>query len=375
MAQKTIDFYIFDKDEVSGTLIENYLKNVQFPYQIHKYNEFDKSLLSKDSDSFKYIFLNVSQSDSVIFDTVQECALNPKNIFFMMSAEPSTDLYIKSLRVGVKEFLKKPLEKDTFISAVYNNFNKNMIAQGKIIKHGSRILSVTSLEKNCGKTFFSINLASELAFLSTEKVLLIDFNDNLNSVTFTLDLDQQFDTQYFVQNLTEENAPKLLPKLYRYNKSNLYIMSGCMYKASVGKSISGDNLQNFFDIVKKYFRYIVIDVNRDMKKTSHSIYGNSDMIFYVVSPNVAANSRNKNDIDANFDRRKFKVVLNKYRDKDENRVPELEKVLAREIFYKVPVNLSVTVGNGKGRTIREINEKLDILKKFNKLARYIIARV
>ncbi|MGM9993242.1 MAG: CpaE family protein [Candidatus Avigastranaerophilus sp.] len=376
MTKKVIQFLIFDEDELSGTLIENYLKDVKFPFEIYKFNKFDKSKIKNDDLFYKFIFINITKRDFDILDDISICSTNSKNIFFMMSSEPTTDLYIKVLRAGTKEFLRKPLEKDSFLAAVKNNYREEMIKDEKTKKRGAKIIAVTSLEKNCGKTFSAINIASELAYVVKDRVLLMDFNENLNNVTFSLNIDQKHDTHYYIDNITEENAGKILLEVYKYKDLPLYIMSSCMYKAQRNKILTADNFQNFLDIVKRYFRYIVIDVNNDIEITTKAIFGNTDMIFYLITPNIAANSRNKSHIDVNFDKKKFRIILNKYRDKDESRIGEIENILGREIFYKIPINLSVTMGAGsQGKTIREINATSDIAKKYNQLAKYIISRV
>lgn len=376
MEQNAIHFFIFDKDELSATLIENYLKSVSFPYQLHKFTEFDSSIITKDEGFYKFIFLNVTKEDPFVLDKVKECSANHKNIFFMMSSDPTTDLYIKALRAGAREFLRKPIEKDSFLSSIDNNYNPNMLLPAKTPKRGSRIIAATSIEKNCGKTFFAINLAYELAYISKEKVLLIDFNENLNNITFVLDIDQEFDTNYFVENINESNAKQFLPKVYKYKDLPLFIMSSCMYRAQTKINLTTNNVQNFFDAVKKYFRYIVIDVNSDIDKINNIIFENTDMIFYLISANVAANSRNKSYINTAFDKKKFRIILNKFREKDEVKLTEIENVLGREIFYKLPINLSFNIGfNNKGKTIREINPELDIVKKYSNLAKYVISRV
>lgn len=376
MTKKVIQFLIFDEDELSGTLMENYLKDVKFPFEIYKFNKFDKSKIKNDDLFYKFIFINITKRDLDILDDISICSTNSKNIFFMMSSEPTTDLYIKVLRAGAKEFLRKPLEKDSFLAAVKNNYREEMTKDEKTKKRGAKIIAVTSLEKNCGKTFSVINIASELAYVVKDRVLLMDFNENLNNVTFALDIDQKHDTNYFIDNITEENAGTMLPSVYKYKDLPLYIMSSCMYKSQKNKILTADNFQNFLDIVKRYFRYIIIDVNNDIERTTKTIFGNTDMIFYMITPNIAANSRNKNHIDVNFDKKKFRIILNKYRDKDESRIGEIENILGREIFYKIPLNLSVTIGSGtKGRTIREINANSDIARKYNQLAKYIISRV
>ena len=372
MEVTNIKILIFDQDDLSRTLIENYLKECDFPYEICRYNEFDKALI-KGELSYKFIFMDVSKRNISVLDDVKILSTNPKNIFFIISSELSTDIYVKALRSGAKEYLRKPLAKAEFLTAIKNQYKKEMLAPVKDDK--SKIIAVTSYERGCGKTFFSINIARELAGITRERVLLIDFNDNLNNVTFSLDIDPVLDTNYYIQNINENNAKMLFSKVFNYKKSSLYIISNGLYKSS-GTRLAFDNVQNFFNQAKKYFKYIVVDVNLSLDVTNETIFNNSDIIFYIISSSLTANQRSSRFISTNLAHKRIRILLNKYRAKDELKLNDIETILKREIFYRIPMNLMVTsAASNRGKTIREINPDLDIVKSYNKIARYIVNRV
>lgn len=375
MNQNELQIFIFDKDELSGTLIENYLKEFSFSYAIHKYSTFDKNVFKSFENCNNFVFADINKDNTDILEDIAVLATNPKNIFCLMSSEPTTDLYIKALRAGLREFLRKPLEKESFVAAINNNYKENL-SGSKTSKRSSKIIAVTSAESKSGKTFFAINTAAELAYTIKDKVLLIDLNDNLNNVTYTLDIDYTYDTEYFVEHTNEENVKSMLDKLYKYGNLPLYVLSGCMYRANSSSSLSPENFQSFLNIVKKYFRYVVVDINADSDEMAKIVFNNTDMIFYIISSNFAANMKNKVYINKRLDKKNFRVIVNNYKAKDEAKLAEIENAIERVIFYKIPTNLSITLGsNGKGKTVREINENLDVVTKYNKLAKYIINRV
>ncbi len=367
-----IKILIFDQDDLSRTLIERYIEECDFPYEILRYNEFDKSLI-KDEISYKFIFIDISKRNISILEDLKILSDNPRNIFFIMTSEINTDIYVKALRAGAKEYLRKPLVKADFLTAIKKQYKKEMLVPAKDNK--SKIIAVTSYERGCGKTFFSINIARELAGITRERVLLIDFNDNLNNVTFSLDIDPVFDTNYYIQNITENNAQVLFSRVFNYKKSSLYIISNGLYKSS-GTRLAFDNVQNFFNFAKNYFKYVIVDVNLSMDVTNETIFNNSDVIFYIITSSITANQRSSRFISTNLSHKRVRVLLNKYRSKDDVKLNEIETVLKREIFYKIPMNLMVTsAASNRGKTIREINSDLDIVKSYNKVAKYIVNRV
>lgn len=371
MSSNSFKVFIFDEDDLTKTLIENYLKGDKFSYEVSKFGNFDKSFIKND-ESVKFIFVDISRRNINILRDIYVLSSNEKNIFILMSSEVNTDLYVKSLRSGAKEFLRKPLQKNDFLTAIYNHYDNEVQAEAK--KGMPKVISVTSRERGCGKTFFSINLARELAGITKERVLLLDFNDNLNNVSFSLDVDPAFDTKYFLKNVTAENGGVILPKASRYKNSSLYIITNGLYK-SEEKSINKDNIINFLNIAKRYFKYIVVDVNQTMDILHEPLFNNTDIVFYIVTPSLTASVKNNQYIKSFFEKRAIKIVLNKYRAKDENKINDIETTLQRELFIKIPMNLMVTMGaNSRGKTIREINPNLDIVKSYNKVAQYIINR-
>lgn len=374
MSAKSVKFIVFDSEDISKTLIDSYSKEIGFPFELVKYDEFEKDIIKND-DSPKFIFVDITLRNQHILNDIPNLALNENNVFVLMSSEPSTDLYVKSLRAGAKEFLRKPLLKEDFFKVVKNNYRKLAQAQSDKSDDACKVISVTSNEKGCGKTFFSINIAREIAGLTKEKVLLIDFNDNLNNVAFSLDIDPFLDTKDIIQNINEANAKSYLSKILNYKKSSLFIISDGLYKSRVDM-LSLNNMIKFFDIMQKYFKYIVIDVNQDMQYANDMIFSRSRAIFYMITASITSGEKNKKYISENAYNKKFKILLNKYRAKDEAKSNEIELNLGKEIFHRIPMSLMVTAGSAnRGKTIREINPNTDIVQAYNKIAKYIINRV
>lgn len=370
MSSNYIKVLIFDQDDFSKTLIENYFKEFNFPYQIIKYTDFNDEYI-QDDNYYKFIFVDINDKNVSILNKIGILSSNAKNIFFLTSGKVSTDLYVKSLRSGAKEFLRKPLVKADVVDAVKNAFKDEMVQEVND-ERKPKIISVTSFEKGCGKTFFSINVAREIAGITKEKVLIVDFNDSLNNVAFALDIDPFIDTKDIIQNIKESNAEAYFSRVFNYKKSSLYILSNGLYKSSV-EDLNLNNVVKFFEIAKKYYKYIIVDINSNMDVVNSVIFDKSDIIFYMISTSITASEKNRKYISNNIYNKKFKVLLNKYKTKDESKLEEIEANINREIYYKIPMNLTVTAGSAnRGKTIREINPDTDIVKAYNRIAKFII---
>ena len=372
MDDSKVKIIIFDKDKLTKTLVEDYIKDIGIDFEVITYEEYDKKLIT-DDNSFKYIIISSSERNDSVLNDIKELSENKNNIFIFLSSAKDTDLYVMALRAGVKEFLLKPLVKKDFISAIKNNYNTDLsiLYTDKF----SKVITVTSDEIGCGKTFFAINIARELAGVTKEKVLLVDFNNNLNNVSFSLDIDPVYDTNYYIQNTRVDNYDKVFSQVYRFKKSSLYIISNGLY-IGIDDSIDVDNLLRFFRHAKKYYKYVVVDVNQSIEELCKLIYDLSDIMFYLMSPNITTCEKNRKYVTKFLTNYKYKLILNKYKTKDESKLNDIEAMLGYEIFEKIPMNLTVSMGSAnRGKTIREVSPDSDIVKVYNKLAGYIIHRV
>lgn len=375
MDNNKINILIFDIDEVTTTLIENYLKEFDFLYEIKKFPKFDKSFITVNNDTFaNFIFVDVSKDNDYILDDINSISKDKKNIFFFMCENPTTDLYVKSLRAGAKEFLKKPIERNFFISTIKNNFQFNSKETTNEQNKTAKIITVVSNETACGKTTFAINISREITEKYKSKVLLIDFNENLCNSYFLLDIDNRSDINYFLDYTTEKNAKTIFNKLYKYKDTSMYVMSVSIYKR-MNYNIEPDRIKNFIEIASKYFDYIIIDVNNVMQETNQKIFSISDLVFYIISTSINSNIQNKTFIENNLKNIKYKLVLNKYKNKDDMKIKEIENILGISLRYKIPLNFGISSHFCEfGKTIRDIKPESEILKVYDTIADYVVTK-
>ena len=367
-----INIIIFDEEEITKTLVESYLKELTFPYEIKKYNEFDESVFL-GNDGYNMIIVNVSRNNLSILDSINVLSKNKKNKFIVVSNDSSTDLHVKVLRVGAKDFLLKPLKKSDFLYSIQTIYKVEIMnIQQK--KSTSTIFVATSVEKGAGKTTFVMNLAKELADVSGEKVLLIDFNNTTNDISFLLNLNVSMNTSSYINKLTKENAPKFLSKLTKYEKSNLYVMAN-------GFSHNGDsnvdirNIYNSFQILREHFKYIFIDVDNEDDKLRDEILSNSDVVWMLTNPNIQSFEKIKSLIEASVIRKNVRVVLNKYEKKYEASLEAFQVALGKQIYCKIPKNF-IAIGSAqtKMKTLKEVAPELNIVKAYMSLAKHIASK-
>lgn len=367
-----VNVLIFDEDEITKTLVESYLKELTFSFDVKKYNEFDENIITNNA-GYNVIIVNVGRSNSNVLQKISELSKNKRNKFIVVSNDSSTDLHVKVLRVGAKDFLLKPIKKSDFLYSIQSIY-KMEIMGGQNKKGGSTVFSVTSVDKGVGKTTFAINFAKELSDASGEKVLLIDFNNTTNDVSFLLNIDILLNTTYFMNKMNKNNAASLLSRLSRYEKSNLYVMANG-FSRSEETTVDIRNIYNVLQLLKEHFKYIVIDINSEHDKLYSEVMSNSDIVWLVAQPSVPMFEKIKSAMTVSTVRKNVRIVLNKYEKRHEANLETFQAIIGKQIYCRIPKNfIAVGSAQSKTKTIKEVFPEVNIVRAYVSLAKYIASK-
>ncbi len=286
--------------------------------------------------------------------------------------EPSVDLIVKSLRSGAKEVLPLPLIKSEFFDSL-----DRLIAYQEPVKNSNcKIYSVFSNKGGIGKTSIATNLAIELANVTKEKVALIDLNFQLGDVTTFMDLKPSFDISYILQNLDKLNEEFLLSTLERYNNSSLYVLADPPYLKQA-EEISPKLITKLLDILKKTFSYIVIDAESSFDAKNIAALTESNSIFLVTVANLPAlrNSQRCLDLFSKLGFNDVNLVLNRYMENDDITIKDVEKVVNKKIFWKIPNNYFTMMSSiNKGIPVSDLNPDSNVAKNYRDLALMLTER-
>ena len=368
---KRISIILFDDEEVTKTLVESYLSEITFSYNFVNFTDFDEVLIPSD-DNKKIIIVNINKTILKNIEILYKIAHNKNNKLVIISYDKSTDIQVKALRCGAKDFLFKPLIKSEFLNSLQKIYYDEINVKDKIM--GSKIYSVISVTKGVGKTFFVLNLAKQLAKQSGEKVLIVDFNNNLTDIFQILNMEVHYTTIRYVNEMTNENAAQMLSKLVNYGDVPLYILGTGMC-SNINQSLNDNHLSNFFSILKNYYKYIIIDNDSSLGKSDEIIINNADFVYLIIEPSLLmAEDADSSIMKYRLKNKAVRIILNKYKEqKDEALLDKIEGLVGRPIFTKIPKNyIAANSSFDKGVTIDEVNPDVDITRTYEQLAKYMI---
>ena len=322
----------------------------------------------------KSLFIvDLTQSKDEKLELILNVSKKCKNCKILaLSDNPSVSLIIEIMRAGAKEFLPMPVIKNEFIDII----NKIIKESNEVPKRNNcKIISVFSNKGGLGKTSLASNLALELAKITKENIALIDLNFQMGDITTFLDLRPSFNISYMLENLEKINDVFLLSTLEKYKDTGLYILADPPYFKQAD-NIKPNHIKKLFSILKETFSYIIVDAESSFDGKNITALDESDMILLVTVANLPALRNTQRCLELfyklGYDREKVQSVVNRYMENDEIKEVDVEKVLSKSIYWKIPNNYFAIMNSiNKGIPVSELNEDSNLAQSYKNLARYI----
>lgn len=322
-----------------------------------------KSILLADLSTYK------QQKLKLILKVTKECKSCK---VLALSDNPSVDLIIEIMRAGAKEFVPIPIIKSEFFESV----NKLLSEFNETKKtNNCKIISVFSNKGGIGKTSLATNLALELSKITKENIALIDLNFQMGDITTFLDLKPSFNISYMLENLDKINETFLLSTLERYKKTSLYVLADPPYFKQAD-NIQPRQITKLFNTLKETFSYIIVDAEASFEGKNIAALDNSDLVLLVSVANLPALRNTQRCLELfeklGYDKEKVKIIINRYMENDEIKEADIEKVLSKKIYWKIPNNyFAIMTAINKGIPVSEINDSTNIARSYKDLAQYI----
>ena len=351
-----LKLYIEEKEEF------NFLSSTSdFSKAYNAVKELDKCLLLVDISGYQEQALNFVSKITADFSRCKVITLSDK---------PDVDLVIRTMRVGASDFVGMPLIKDEFMK-VLDKINSD-ITGTKQNKSKCRIVSVFSNKGGVGKTSIATNLALDLAKITKENVALIDLNFQMGDVTTFLDLKPSFNISYMLQNVDKINEDFLLSTLEKYKDTSLYVLADPPYFKQTD-DVSPKNITRLFEILRDTFSYVIVDTSSNLDTKTMKALEISDFVLLVTIVNLPALRNCQRCLELfnklNFDKDKVQILINRYMENDEITADEVEEVLGKNIYWKIPNNyFTMMSAINKGVPVSEVNPDSNVALGYKNLA-------
>lgn len=360
----------FSTKEVLKLFVSKF-DNLETIDDFNNYSDIFNILASSKGKSLLIVDLSTNKIKNLdfILQVTKEC----KNCKVLaLSDNPSVELIIEVMRAGAKEFVPVPIIKNEFFEAI-----KKLVTEMNepVKKNKCKIISVFSNKGGIGKTSLATNLALELAKITKENIALIDLNFQMGDITTFLDLKPSFNISYMLENLDKINETFLLSTLERYKSTSLYVLADPPYFKQAD-NIQPRQITRLFDTLKETFSYIIVDAEASFDGKNIAALDNSDLIMLVTVANLPALRNTQRCLELfeklGYDKEKIKIVVNRYMENDEIKEVDIEKVLSKDIYWKIPNNyFAIMSAINKGIPVSDVNDTTNVSQSYKKLAQQI----
>lgn len=360
----------FSTKEVLKLFVSEF-DNLETIDDFNNYSDIFNILASSKGKSLLIVDLSTNKIKNLdfILQVTKEC----KNCKVLaLSDNPSVELIIEVMRAGAKEFVPVPIIKNEFFEAI-----KKLVTEMNepVKKNKCKIISVFSNKGGIGKTSLATNLALELAKITKENIALIDLNFQMGDITTFLDLKPSFNISYMLENLDKINETFLLSTLERYKSTSLYVLADPPYFKQAD-NIQPKQITRLFDTLKETFSYIIVDAEASFDGKNIAALDNSDLIMLVTVANLPALRNTQRCLELfeklGYDKEKIKIVVNRYMENDEIKEVDIEKVLSKDIYWKIPNNyFAIMSAINKGIPVSDVNDTTNVSQSYKKLAQQI----
>ena len=381
---QNLNIILIDSEENTRNIIKSYLselENIQISSEcIFEYSDIDEGIKKSFETQNSILLIDISENIEKALESIRKLKDEKKDtLIAALSYKATTDVIIKAMRAGAKEFISKPVIKTDFketITALIQEIDN------KTVNESCKIISTFSNKGGIGKTSIAVNLAMELAQLSKEKVALVDLNLQLGDVATFLDLTPSFAMDYIANNIQNLDDNELLKTLTRYKNTSLYVIADPL-NIDKSKEITSAQIEEILQSLKKSFSYIVIDIGTNIDSKTIKALDMSDLILLVATVNLPAIRSIQRCMEMfnklGYTQDKIKLVLNRYMENEEIKTSDIEEVVKQKVYWKIPNNyLTMMSAINKGVPVNEINQESNIAQNYmdfaSKVSDYLITQ-
>lgn len=366
---RSLKIFIVDKDNITVSIVENYLREVNYDFSLEKCGTLSDAKEKIDENVLNLFIVDASENVEQIGTEIDNLEDTFKNCKFIITAyDFKTDNIVRFLRKSKKDFITKPIIKTRFLEIV-NEIVEKMTSEQDFSGQG-KVISVFSNKGGLGKTTVAVNLGYELARRDRRsKVAIVDMNLFLGDVTTFLDITPPYDLSFLIEKL--DVTKDVVDLTTQYSDSNYYVIADSPYR-DYSRNITKEDVVKMLNILRKKFKYIIIDNSSAITGKTKYILDLSDMILLITEANLPTLNNCKRCLDF-FEhiglQKKTQIVLNRYSSFDECQKQDVADILQKDIFAVIPNDWQTSSSAiNKGITIGETNPFSDVYYSFGELA-------
>lgn len=301
----------------------------------------------------------------------------------LVASELTTELLQRALRVGVKDVLSAPIDRDDLLETV-DRVSKSLRPVESRVGPSSngdqppaptgelgRVISIFSTKGGSGKSVTATNLAVTLARNCDRPVVLVDGHLQFGDVAVMLKLYPETTVVDAVAQMESVDYEMLREIMTLHEPSGLLVLAAPA-EPTFADQISGAHMAQLIELIRTFAAYVVVDLPAIFSDVVLNVIEASDEIVLVTGldiPNIKNVKIGFSTLSLlNVPKERLHLVLNRADSKVKLDVSEVERSLGVETVVHVPSDVLVPISVNKGSPVVLSAPKSNVARAFEQLA-------
>jgi pilus assembly protein CpaE len=290
------------------------------------------SLLGQNHD---VVIIDLDSDQEYALELIESICANSSSTVMVYSAKADSELLVRCMRAGAREFLTLPFSHGTMAEALVRASARRPAVRPQR-KSSGKLLVFMGAKGGCGVTTIACNYAVALTQESNQSTLLIDLDLPLGDAALNLGIAAEYSTVNALRDFSRLDS-SFLSKLVVKHSSGLSVL------ASPGQfplvQSSNEAVDKLVAVARRDFDNVVVDIGSRLDLMGSSLFKEAFTIYLITQANIPA-LRNSNRLISQFFSSggpKLEIVINRYETRSMGVSDEhITKALTRSAQWKVP---------------------------------------
>jgi pilus assembly protein CpaE len=287
--------------------------------------------------NFDIAIVDLDSNPEYALNLVETISVNGLATAMVFSAQADSDLLLRSMHAGAREYLTLPFIPGAMAEALVRaSALRSAVHPPK--KTDGRLLVFLSAKGGSGVTTLACNFAVSLVEESGGKILLIDLNLPLGDAAIDLGIKARYSTVNALQNFSRLDSSFLSTLLVKHS-SGLSVLAAPSELAST--QFSDEAIDKLLEVARQEFDYVVVDAGSRLDLQHTHLFDESSHIYLITQIGIPE-LRNSNRLISRLSiagSPKLSVVINRYDSRSlEINEEQITKALTRPAEWKIPNN-------------------------------------
>jgi pilus assembly protein CpaE len=284
---------------------------------------------------YDVIIVELDSNPEHALDLVENICGNSSITVMVYSAKVDSEMLVRCMRAGAREFLIEPITLSTIAEAMVRASVRRPTTR-PARKIEGKLLVFIGAKGGTGVTTVASNFAVSLARESGESTVFIDLNLPLGDAALDMGINAQYSTADALQNIDRLDFT-FLSKLLIKHSSGLFVLPAPDKYIQV--VVTNETVHKLLLIARQNFDYVVVDAGSRFGPAGETLFEDSSTVYLVMQVGISE-LRNSNRLISNAlkaSKAKLEIVLNRYTPRtlgiDEE---SIAKALTVPVQWKIP---------------------------------------